>query len=95
MKRSQTLSYTTSDKQVFATRKDAVAHQTNLDRAARVLALLNGDDALSSDFINAHDHDDYAKAIARVGDALIAALTLPSGRAPRAPKAPVAPAVAE
>ncbi len=73
---TKTQIYATTDGATFKDRKDAEKAQKVIDRTARVGAVV----------IEGFT-EDIVKAIATNGDALHAALTLPSGRAPRKPKA--------
>lgn len=72
--------YTTSDNRSFLTHAEAAAHQKYLARAARIEELLVGTgentEALGD------DTTPIAQCLAKLGDALVEALTVPSGRGP-------------
>lgn len=88
-------SYTTSDGKTFVgvgreTQLNAAKHQRTIDRTSRVKALLEANETSTSDISAAEDLDTLARAIASLGDDLITALNVPSGRGPNKPKTPVA-----
>lgn len=79
--------YSTTTGASFPTFKAAKAAQDVIDRTARVEAVLQADETAPADISGANDVNEIARVIARLGAEFLAALTLPSGRAPRAPKA--------
>lgn len=72
--------FTTTDGKQFPTHAAAAAHQKYLARAARIEELLVGTgentEALGD------DTTPIAQCLAKLGDALVEALTVPSGRGP-------------